>query len=66
MLKNNAEFNPPMFLQDSLGFVKSLKSPICMKTHFPYECLPKQIQNGSKNPKVLLVEHPQILTLFFR
>lgn len=52
MLKNNASFNPPPFLEDSIGFVKSQKSPVCVKTHFPYHLLPKEIQNGSKKPKV--------------
>ncbi|XP_966924.2 luciferin sulfotransferase [Tribolium castaneum] len=55
MLKNNPNFDPPMFLQNSLEFVKTLKSPICMKTHLPYECLPKDIQEGRKNPKMIYV-----------
>lgn len=61
MLRDNPIFNPPPFLQDSLAFVKSQKSPVCIKTHFPYQCLPRQIQNGTKKPKVSITE--KIITL---
>jgi hypothetical protein len=36
----------------SINYLKSLTSPIVVKTHLPFELLPKQIKNNIKNPKV--------------
>lgn len=53
-MKENPDFVPPPFIEDSIGFVKSARKngPICMKTHLPWILLPKQIQNNEKKPKV--------------
>ncbi|CAG9821979.1 unnamed protein product, partial [Phaedon cochleariae] len=55
--KENIEFNPPAFLDNSLKFVRdqSMKGPICLKTHLPWVLLPKEIQNQIKLPKIIYV-----------
>ncbi|KAF7265623.1 hypothetical protein GWI33_020976 [Rhynchophorus ferrugineus] len=49
------DFEVPPFLNDSLQFVKDQKNPVCIKTHLPYNLLPKQIQKRAKNPKIIYV-----------
>nr|XP_023014297.1 amine sulfotransferase-like isoform X1 [Leptinotarsa decemlineata]XP_023014298.1 amine sulfotransferase-like isoform X2 [Leptinotarsa decemlineata] len=55
--KENQDFQPPPFLDDSLEFVKhqSLKGPLCLKTHLPWALLPKEIQDNTKSPKIIYV-----------
>lgn len=55
MITNNKNFEMPPFLKDSLQFVQDQPRPLCLKTHFPYECLPEQIQNNKKKPKIIYV-----------
>ncbi|CAG9759669.1 unnamed protein product [Ceutorhynchus assimilis] len=48
-------FEPPPFLQDSLEFVKNQESPVCLKSHLPFNLLPKDIQTGRKKPKIIYI-----------
>uniref|UniRef100_A0A6P7EY40 Estrogen sulfotransferase, testis isoform-like n=1 Tax=Diabrotica virgifera virgifera TaxID=50390 RepID=A0A6P7EY40_DIAVI len=52
--KENTDFQPPPFIEDSLKFVreKSQKGSLCLKTHLPWVLLPQEIQNNTKQPKV--------------
>lgn len=52
LMAENPDFQPPPFLQDSLAFVGNQKSPICIKTHLPWQLLPMEIQHNVKMPKV--------------
>lgn len=42
----------PQPITDSLKYVKNQKSPACIKTHLPWNLLPKEIQKEIKKPKV--------------
>lgn len=53
LMKDIDDFVPPPFLQDSLQFVRNQKSPVCIKTHLPFNLLPKEIQSGVKKPKII-------------
>ncbi|KAH1009130.1 hypothetical protein HUJ04_001540 [Dendroctonus ponderosae] len=48
-------FEVPLYLQDSVEFVKNQKSPACIKTHLPFNLLPKDIQTGVKKPKIIYI-----------
>lgn len=54
LMRDNQEFKPPYFLTDSIKYVSQQTRPRLIKTHLPWELLPKQIQNGSRKPKVAL------------
>ncbi|CAH0554476.1 unnamed protein product [Brassicogethes aeneus] len=54
-MENNPDFKPPPFIEDSLGYIKTKKGAICLKTHLPWNLLPKQIQSGVKQPKIIYV-----------
>ncbi|KAJ8982719.1 hypothetical protein NQ317_019510 [Molorchus minor] len=54
-IKNNPDFDPPEFLADSIKYCKSLKSPVCLKTHLPWCLMPKHIQEGTRKPKIIYV-----------
>jgi Sulfotransferase domain. len=43
----------PSYVSDSVTYVDEMKSPRFIKTHLPWELLPKQIRDGSKQPKVI-------------
>ncbi|KAG5891566.1 hypothetical protein JTB14_015833 [Gonioctena quinquepunctata] len=53
--KNNANFQPPPFLDDSLKFVRdqSETGALCLKTHLPWTLLPNEIQDDIKRPKII-------------
>ncbi|XP_050517028.1 luciferin sulfotransferase-like isoform X2 [Diabrotica virgifera virgifera] len=55
--KENTDFQPPPFIEDSLKFVreKSQKGSLCLKTHLPWVLLPQEIQNNTKQPKIIYV-----------
>ncbi|XP_063907529.1 luciferin sulfotransferase-like [Zophobas morio] len=53
--KNPEENNLPPFLHDSIGYYKSLPSPLVVKTHLPLDLLPMQIKDGVKKPKIIYV-----------
>ena len=42
----------PSYISDSVTYIDEMKSPRFIKTHLPWELLPKQIQDGTKQPKV--------------
>ena len=46
------DYKPALYLHDSIGYYKSLKSPLLVKSHLPIDLLPKQLREGSKKPKV--------------
>lgn len=53
--KNGDKVKFPPEIEDSLANLKTIcdrHSSVPIKTHLPWELLPKQIQNGSKKPKV--------------
>ncbi|KAF2883513.1 hypothetical protein ILUMI_22686 [Ignelater luminosus] len=56
-------FNTEVYLKDevtSLESMREIKRPRCIKTHFHWSLLPKQIQNGTKKPKMILtLRNPQ-------
>nr|CAI5828440.1 unnamed protein product [Callosobruchus analis] len=43
--------------QDSLGFIRKKYGlgPVCMKTHLPWQLLPREIQENLKKPKIIYV-----------
>jgi hypothetical protein len=51
-LQDNSGGNPNADNAHSINYLKSLTSPIVVKTHLPFQLLPKQIKNNIKNPKV--------------
>ncbi|XP_056638932.1 luciferin sulfotransferase-like [Diorhabda sublineata] len=55
--KENTDFHPPPFIEDSLKFVKesSQNGPLCIKTHLPWPLLPKEIRDNIKKPKIIYV-----------
>jgi estrone sulfotransferase len=46
------ELELPLFVSDSVTYIDEMKSPRYIKTHLPWELLPKQIRDGTKKPKV--------------
>ncbi|XP_044739336.1 luciferin sulfotransferase-like [Chrysoperla carnea] len=42
-------------LLDSLEYVRKLPHPRYIKTHLPWDLLPKQIRTGERNPKIIYV-----------
>ncbi|KAL1491373.1 hypothetical protein ABEB36_011980 [Hypothenemus hampei] len=54
-MKEIPGFEPPPFLKNSLQFVKNQPSPLCLKTHLPFNLLPRDIQSGSKKPKMIYI-----------
>ncbi|CAH1980007.1 unnamed protein product [Acanthoscelides obtectus] len=49
--------NSPHHARDTLGFIKKEyeKGPVCLKTHLPWQLLPRDIQEGLKKPKIIYV-----------
>ncbi|XP_050304334.1 luciferin sulfotransferase-like [Anthonomus grandis grandis] len=45
----------PKPIINSLKYVKSQRSPACIKTHLPWNLLPKEIQKGIKKPKIIYI-----------
>ncbi|ENN80411.1 hypothetical protein D910_06340 [Dendroctonus ponderosae] len=45
----------PQPITDSLKYVKNQKSPVCIKTHLPWNLLPKEIQKKIKKPKIIYI-----------
>ena len=45
----------PELVLNSVSFVHKLASPRFIKTHLPFNLLPKQIRNGEKKPKIIYV-----------
>lgn len=45
----------PQAITDSLKYVKKQKSPACIKTHLPWNLLPKEIQKDIKRPKIIYI-----------
>lgn len=49
----------PQVLANSIELVEEMykeESRICIKTHLPWDLLPKQIQNSEKKPKVPVLD----------
>jgi hypothetical protein len=46
------ELELPLFVSNSVRYVDEMKSPRFIKTHLPWELLPRQIREGTKKPKV--------------
>ncbi|RZB38923.1 Sulfotransfer 1 domain containing protein [Asbolus verrucosus] len=42
-------------LNNPIGRFKSLPNPRCVRTHLPFQLLPKEIQNGEKKPKIIYI-----------
>ncbi|XP_066247875.1 luciferin sulfotransferase-like [Euwallacea similis] len=55
LMKDIEDFRPPAFLQDSLHFIRNHERPACIKTHLPFNLLPKGIQSGDKKPKIIYI-----------
>jgi len=45
----------PKQLSDSIHYVQQQQHPRFIKTHLPFNLLPKEIRNGSKTPKIIYV-----------
>ncbi|KAF7272637.1 hypothetical protein GWI33_014600 [Rhynchophorus ferrugineus] len=45
----------PRAITDSLNYVKKQQSPVCIKTHLPWNLLPKEIQKDIKRPKIIYI-----------
>jgi hypothetical protein len=54
-VQDNSGENPNADNAHSINYLKSLTSPIVVKTHLPFQLLPKQIKNNIKNPKMIYV-----------
>ncbi|PNF21435.1 Sulfotransferase family cytosolic 1B member 1 [Cryptotermes secundus] len=55
ILPNLPELQLPLFVSDSVTYINEMKSPRYIKTHLPWELLPKQIREGTKKPKIIYV-----------
>ncbi|XP_044742537.1 luciferin sulfotransferase-like [Chrysoperla carnea] len=49
------EFAQCEFFTNSLEYTKNLPQPRYIKTHLPWDLLPKQIRTGERNPKIIYV-----------
>ncbi|KAF2883002.1 hypothetical protein ILUMI_23181 [Ignelater luminosus] len=54
-MQKSLKGNNPEFINDSIGFIRRLKEPRLIKTHLPFSLLPLQIQNNTKQPKILYI-----------
>ncbi|XP_049956268.1 luciferin sulfotransferase-like isoform X1 [Schistocerca serialis cubense] len=45
----------PLYVTNSVKYIDEMPSPRFIKTHIPWELLPRQIQDGSVKPKVIYV-----------
>ncbi|XP_003424762.3 luciferin sulfotransferase-like [Nasonia vitripennis] len=45
----------PELALDSVGFIDRLPSPRFIKTHLPFNLLPRQLRTGEKKPKIIYV-----------
>lgn len=55
VLKKLPDLQFPLYVSDSVTYIDEMKSPRFIKTHLPWELLPKQIQDGTKQPKIVYV-----------
>ncbi|CAH1999715.1 unnamed protein product [Acanthoscelides obtectus] len=55
--KDIPDFEVPPFLDDSLKFVKDRCKigPQCIKSHLPWDLLPRELQASIKSPKIIYV-----------
>lgn len=64
--KTGSDIAFPKFITDSTANLKDMyakESALCIKSHLPWELLPKQIQEGTKKPKVLITSLSKTLFL---
>ncbi|KAF5279518.1 hypothetical protein FQR65_LT03340 [Abscondita terminalis] len=52
---NNSEFNPPKQFAKSIDYVATQKRPRLIKTHLPWNLLPKDIRDLQKHPKIVYI-----------
>lgn len=52
MIKHKPGLKIPAFRQDPMGFIQSQKTPVIIKTHLPWDLMPKLIRKRDKQPKV--------------
>ncbi|XP_060527549.1 luciferin sulfotransferase-like isoform X2 [Cylas formicarius] len=45
----------PAPITDSLKYVRKQRSPACIKTHLPWNLLPREIQKDIKRPKIIYI-----------
>ncbi|KAK4875063.1 hypothetical protein RN001_011485 [Aquatica leii] len=57
-----SEFNPPKQFANAISFVSKQKRPRLIKTHLPWDLLPKDICDGRKHPKIVYITRNPIDT----
>ncbi|XP_067007720.2 luciferin sulfotransferase [Anabrus simplex] len=55
LLSRKPEITFPEYVTDSVKFISELPSPRFIKTHIPWELLPRQIREGTRSPKIIYV-----------
>lgn len=53
--KAHPEVQLPLSTVDSVEYTKNKASPRFIKTHLPFDLLPRQIRTGEKKPKIIYV-----------
>lgn len=53
--KANPEIETPIYHTDPVKVIESQKGPRFIKTHLRWPYLPKEIQDGTKKPKVIII-----------
>ncbi|XP_017782108.1 PREDICTED: sulfotransferase 1C4-like [Nicrophorus vespilloides] len=55
LISENDEFKPPVFIENSLEFTKNCPRPRMIKTHLPWDLLPRAIREFQVKPKIIYV-----------
>lgn len=51
-IQDNPDLEIPRYISNSVEYINELKSPRYIKTHLPYQLLPKKLRDKSTKAKV--------------
>lgn len=55
ILKKHPEIDLPKLVSDSVKFVDNFPSPRYIKTHLPFDLLPKDLREGNTGAKIIYI-----------
>ncbi|CAI6368354.1 unnamed protein product [Macrosiphum euphorbiae] len=65
-MQDNPDIEIPKYIFDSIGYINGLKSPRYIKTHLPYQLLPKKLREKSTKAKIIyMARNPKDTCLSF-